>query len=107
MLVGIKAKQQSPGAIAKDTFMGAIYQSHPYGKPSEGNQESIKSIKRENIISFYNKYYTAKNSIIAIVGAVDRQAAKQIAEDIVSSLKEGKKAEDIINPESGTKHVLQ
>ncbi len=95
MLIGIKAKQQSPGTIAKDAFMSAIYQSHPYGKPSEGNQESIKSIKRENIISFYNKYYTAKNSIIAIVGAVDRQAAKQIAEDIVSSLKEGKKADSL------------
>ena len=95
MLVGIKAKQQSPGAIAKDTFMGAIYQSHPYGKPSEGNQDTIKSIKRENITSFYDKYYTAKNSIIAIVGAVDRKTAEQIAEDIVSSLKEGEKVDPL------------
>ena len=95
MLVGIKAKQQSPGAIAKDTFMGAIYQSHPYGKPSEGNQDTIKSIKRENITSFYDKYYTAKNSIIAIVGAVDRKAAEQIAEDIVNSLKEGEKVDSL------------
>ena len=95
MLIGIKAKQQSPGTIAKDAFMSAIYRLHPYGKPSEGDQETIKSIKRENIISFYDKYYTAKNSIIAIVGAVDRQAAEHIAEIIVSSLKEGKKADSL------------
>ena len=93
MLIGVKAKQQSPGTLAKDKFMNAIYRSHPYGKPSEGNEKTIKSIKRENVISFYDKYYTAKNSIIAIVGAVDRQAAEQIAEDIVSSLKEGEKAD--------------
>ena len=92
MLIAIKAKEQSPGAIAKDAFMSAIYQSHPYGKPSEGNEVSIKSIKREDIVSFYRKYYTAKNSMIAIVGAIDRKTAEQISEDIVNALQDGKKA---------------
>ena len=92
MLIAIKAKEQSPGAIAKDAFMSAIYQSHPYGKPSEGNEASIKSIKREDIISFYRKYYNAKNSMIAIVGAIDRKTAEQISEDIVNALQDGKKA---------------
>ena len=92
MLIAIKAKEQSPGAIAKDAFMSAIYQSHPYGKPSEGNEASIKSIKREDIVSFYRKYYTAKNSMIAIVGAIDRKTAEQISEDIVNALQDGKKA---------------
>ena len=92
MLIAIKAKEQSPGAIAKDAFMSAIYQSHPYGKPSEGDEASIKSIKREDIVSFYRKYYTAKNSMIAIVGAIDRKTAEQISEDIVNALQDGKKA---------------
>ena len=92
MLIAIKAKEQSPGVIAKDAFMSAIYQSHPYGKPSEGNEASIKSIKREDIVSFYKKYYTAKNSMIAIVGAIDRKTAEQISEDIVNVLQDGKKA---------------
>ena len=92
MLIAIKAKEQSPGTIAKDAFMSAIYQSHPYGKPSEGNEASIKSIKREDIVSFYRKYYTAKNSMIAIVGAIDRKTAEQISEDIVNALQDGKKA---------------
>ena len=92
MLIAIKAKEQSPGTIAKDAFMSAIYQSHPYGKPSEGNEASIKSIKREDIVSFYKKYYTAKNSMIAIVGAIDRKTAEQISEDIVNALQDGKKA---------------
>ena len=95
MLIGIKAKQQSPATIAKDAFMSGIYQSHPYGKQSEGNQTTIKSIKRENIISFYKKYYTAKNSMIAIVGAIDRKFAKKISEDIVSSLQNGEKADSL------------
>ena len=91
MLIAIKAKEQSPAAIAKDAFMSAIYQSHPYGQPSDGNEVSIKAITRKDIVSFYNKFYTAKNSMIAIVGAIDRKSAEEISEDIVNALQDGEK----------------
>ena len=79
-------------ARAKTTFMSALYQSHPYAKPSEGTESTIKAIKRDDIISFYKKYYNAKNAMIAIVGAIDRSDAKIIAEDITSVIQDGKKA---------------
>jgi zinc protease len=94
-LIGLQAKQQSPGALAQEAFMKAIYQSHPYANPTDGTEESIKAIKRENIISFYKKYYVASNAMVAIVGAVDRKQAEQIAEELVSELPQGKKAEPL------------
>ena len=95
MLIGIKAKQQSPAAIAKDAFMKATYQSHPYAKPSEGTETSVKAINRKDIVSFYKKHYTAKNSMIAIVGAVSHELAKQISEDISAGFQDGEKASSI------------
>ena len=95
MLIGIKAKQQSPAAVAKDAFMQAAYQSHPYAKPSEGTETSVKAIKRKDIVSFYKKHYTAKNSMIAIVGAVNRELAKQISEDISAVFQDGEEASSI------------
>ena len=95
MLIGIKAKQQSPAAIAKDAFMKATYQSHPYAKPSEGTETSVKAINRKDIVSFYKKHYTAKNSMIAIVGAVSHELAKQISEDISAGFHDGEKASPI------------
>ena len=95
MLIGIKAKQQSPAAIAKDAFMKATYQSHPYAKPSEGTETSVKAINRKDIVSFYKKHYTAKNSMIAIVGAVSHELAKQISEDISAGFQNGEKASSI------------
>ena len=95
MLIGIKAKQQSPAAIAKDAFMKATYQSHPYAKPSEGTETSVKAINRKDIVSFYKKHYTAKNSMIAIVGAVSHELAKQISEDISVGFQDGEKASSI------------
>ena len=95
MLIGIKAKKQSPAAIAKDAFMKATYQSHPYAKPSEGTETSVKAINRKDIVSFYKKHYTAKNSMIAIVGAVSHELAKQISEDISAGFQDGEKVSSI------------
>jgi len=94
-LIGLKAKQQSPGAIAQDAFMKAVYQSHPYASPNDGTEKSITVIKREDIINFYKNYYVASNAMIVIVGAVDQKQAKQIAEDLTSELAQGKKAEPL------------
>lgn len=94
-LIGLKAKQQSPGAIAKDAFMRAVYQSHPYAYPNDGTVKSITAIKRKDITKFYKKYYAANNAMIAIVGAVDRKQAEQIAEDLTAELEPGKKAEPL------------
>jgi zinc protease len=75
--------------------MEAVYQSHPYSKPSEGTEASVKAIKRKDIVSFYKKYYTTKNSMIVIVGALDHDLAKQIAEDIAIALQDGEKTSSI------------
>jgi zinc protease len=94
-LIGLKAKQQSPGALARDTFMSAVYQSHPYASPNDGTEKSITAIKRKDISAFYKKYYVASNAIVAIVGAVDRKQAEQIAEEITSELEQGEKAKPL------------
>lgn len=94
-LIGIRAKQQSPGALARDAFMNALYQSHPYANPNSGTEESVKAIKREDIVNFYQQYYVANNALIAMVGAIDRKQAESIAEKITTTLKQGKKAQSL------------
>jgi zinc protease len=96
-LIGLQAKQQSPGALARDAFMSAVYQSHPYASPSGGTEESVTAIKHEDIAAFYKQYYVIKNSMVAIVGAVDRKQAEKIAEDITSVLQSGEKAASLAN----------
>ena len=91
-LIALQSKQQSAGSIARDAFMEAIYQTHPYAKPTDGTQESIKAIKRKDILDFYKQYYVSSNTLVAIVGAVDRKQAEQIAEELVSELPKGEKA---------------
>lgn len=96
-LVGLRSKLQSPGALAKDAFMQAVYKAHPYSKPKAGYAKTVKSISQKDIISFYQKHYVAKNAIIAMVGAVDRKKAEQIAEQLTADIKLGEKPKSLNN----------
>lgn len=90
-LIGLRSKQQSPGSLAQDAFMEAIYNSHPYANPSEGTEESIKAISRKDVVGFFKQYFVASNAMVVMVGAVDRAKAEAIAEQVASVLPKGEK----------------
>jgi zinc protease len=89
LLVGIQGKQQSPGDIADEKFMEAIYQGHPYGYPTEGDATTLAAITRDDLVSFHQTFYTASNAMVTIVGDTDRAGAEAIAESITRDLPEG------------------
>lgn len=92
ILVGLKNQKESPGTLASLAFYKALYSEHPYATPTSGDEQSVNSITRDDILEFYKKYYVAKNAIIVIVGAVDKEQAKSIVERLTSGLASGTKA---------------
>ncbi|CAA6825937.1 MAG: FIG015287: Zinc protease [uncultured Thiotrichaceae bacterium] len=94
-LVGLQAEKQSPGAIGNKAFMQALYGDHPYASPEDGTEESIAALTTEQLKAFYKQYYVARNGVLAIVGAVDRQQAEALAEQVSAVLDEGKRAAKI------------
>ena len=95
MLIALQGKKQSPGAIASETFFSAIYGDHPYANEATGTEESVPQIKRQHLIKHHQQYYVGRNAIVAIVGAVDRQQAEQLAETLVGGLPAGEAASAI------------
>jgi zinc protease len=91
-VVALRAQQESPGDIADKAFFAAIYGDHPYASPSLGTEKSVTALTRQDAIAFHHRYYTGKNAIIAIVGAIDRAHAEKIAAQVVSKLPAGEVA---------------
>jgi zinc protease len=91
-MVALRAQQESPGDIAEKAFFAAIYGDHPYASPSLGTEKSVTALTRQDAIAFHHRYYTGKNAIIAIVGAIDRTQAEKIAAQVVSKLPAGEAA---------------
>ena len=92
MKLSVKARQQSPAALAGEAFNRAVFGDHPYAFPVSGTKESLDDMTLEAVRAFYKKYYVANNATVAIVGNVERWQAEEIVKALVSALPAGEKA---------------
>ena len=95
MLIALQGKKQSPGAIASETFFTALYGDHPYANEATGTEESVQQISRQHLVDHHQQYYVGRNAIIAIVGAIDRPQAEQLADTLLGKLPTGEAAKAI------------
>jgi len=92
MKVAVKARQQSPSALAGEAFNKAVFGDHPYALPVTGTEQSLEKITLDDIRAFYKQYYVASNATVAIVGNVERWQAEEIVKAVMSALPVGEKA---------------
>ena len=98
MLVALSKEKENPGDIASRAFYEALYEAHPYAHDPLGDEASVAALKREDVIAFHQRYYVARNAVVAIVGDLDRQAAEAAAEQITRTLPEGERASALPPP---------
>lgn len=96
--IALQQEKQNPTAIAHNAFYRILYGQHPYALPILGTTESIERITREKLIAFYQRYYVAKNATIAIVGDITQEKAANLAEQLASTLPQGKSANPLPLP---------
>jgi zinc protease len=89
ILAGLVQDEQSPGSLGKKRLYQLVFGDHPYAADPDGSIESVSAITREDIVATHQRLYVAKNALVAIVGAVNRQQAESIAEQVTSGLKPG------------------
>ncbi|MBA1445553.1 MAG: insulinase family protein [Chromatiales bacterium] len=88
-LASLLQDEQSPGTTGKKRLYHLVYGDHPYAPDSEGTTASVKALTRKEIVATYKRLYVARNALVAIVGAVDREQAEAMAERVVGGLKPG------------------
>lgn len=89
MLTALQHEEQNPGEIASRAFYTALFGEHPYGIPPSGTRESILAISRKDLRDFYQRYFVGRNAVVAIVGALSREQAENLAEKAVGQLAPG------------------
>ncbi len=94
-LIALERKQQSPAEIARDAYHAAIYGAHPYARPTDGAPETIASLKRTDIVNFHQEFYNARNLRVVIVGALNKEQAAALAEDLTADLAPGQALEPL------------
>lgn len=102
MLSNLKNRAQSVSSQASDAMYKAFYQGHPYAIGPHGTAKTIKAITRNDLIEFYQKYYVAKNAVVAIVGDASRKKAEDIATKLTQGLATGHAAKPLPAPKEIT-----
>jgi predicted Zn-dependent peptidase len=54
-----------------DRYFELVYPGSPLGKPILGSVKSIESMKRETILNYHARQFTASNMIVTVTGNVD------------------------------------
>ena len=78
IISSIKSMADNPPTFASVIYSSFMYGPHPYGRNQMGSIRDVKSIKRKDLVNYYNKHYTPNNSILAIVGDFDDSVVQDI-----------------------------
>jgi len=90
MLVHIRQRQQSPGALADEALYAELFPGHPYASLPGGEEETVAALRREDVLAFYRRHYTAANVVAVLVGDLDRGQAEAIAAQLAERLGAGR-----------------
>ena len=72
VLEEIKMYEDTPDELIHDFFAEKILHGHPAAKPTIGLEGTVRSFKRQDISSYMKKWYSPKNMIVSLAGAVPR-----------------------------------
>ena len=84
-LDGVKAAKDEPQSVLGLYYAGFLYGSHPYGRPSDGDELSLKRIQRDAIVKFYAANYAPGNTILGIAGEFDATEMRKKLEETLGA----------------------
>ena len=80
-LTSLAQRAQDTAEMASITFDQILFDGHPYSRPDDGWPETIRAIRREDLVHFQRTCYGPREMVIALVGAVDpKTAVEQVTE---------------------------
>ena len=107
-IASIKEAETKPGALAARAFSQAVFGSHPYA--AENTAESLDAIDTDMMADFHATHFVPCRAKISIVGAIGREQANELVEQLLHALPSGDSCEllplvDEVKPLTEAKRV--
>src|SRR3989338_6357660 len=83
----LRLSQDSPGKEISRILFETAYLAHPYKYPPIGYEDRFRGLKRQDLLTYYNRMYSPNRMVLAIVGDVDRDASLEMAEAVFGDFK--------------------
>lgn len=99
LLTGLDIRAQDTADMASLVFDEILFKDHPYSRSEEGNHETVKRIKRDDLVKFHREHFGPHGMVIVIVGAVKaEEAMKQVKRTLGAWQPKGQKEAPVLPP---------
>ncbi len=71
VLEEIAKDENSPNSVVYDNLINMLYTTHPYKRKVIGTRRIIGTIHRDEILAYYENWYSPSNMVTVIVGDID------------------------------------
>ncbi|HHO51459.1 MAG TPA: insulinase family protein, partial [Deltaproteobacteria bacterium] len=71
VLEEIRGYEDDPDGIASDRLAARVFSDHPYGRPVLGTVQTVGSLDREGLISFWRRHYHPERAILIVAGPIE------------------------------------
>lgn len=73
-LAQLKSRLDVPRTLASDIFNDIVFSGTPQHRPAVGHEATVKNLTRDDMAAFYHRFYAPNNTLLAIVGDIDKAA---------------------------------
>jgi len=67
----LEASRDNPSSLAFENLSLSLYPNHPYGNEGKRVEDNLDKITRQDLLDYYNLYFTPQNMVVSVVGNVD------------------------------------
>jgi len=80
--------EMDTGSVAERVFRETLYpEGHPYHYRTSGFLETLDNIKREDMLSYYARYFRPERAILVVVGDVEPEEIVSLAQETLGGWK--------------------
>lgn len=88
ILIGIARDLQNPNAIAGRVFSETAFGDDPYGRSTDGTQDSVSAIAQADLTGFVESRLAKDRLIVGVVGDISPEALKPLLDEAFGGLTE-------------------
>ncbi len=83
----LKRETDQLATLAYKNFFASLYPNHPYGMPILGTKETLKNLKREDLVKIHKQFLNPSEMVISVVGDFDADEIEEKMDENLGGLK--------------------
>ncbi|MDP1625038.1 MAG: pitrilysin family protein [bacterium] len=86
ILQEIRKQQSDPQSVARLASMRQMFGNEGAGMPVLGTEDAVMSVRRDDLVSFFNANFNAENFVLVIAGKIDEEETLDILERTMAQM---------------------